>query len=220
MPDRPSHGPCHQANNPCCLKHKGWRERSTGPEFPLLRLRCATHRGSFTVYPYGHVPHGRKLLVPIAVDGSLLEDKDGDGVDDFFQAARDAAAGKAWPKESWEGYSQGRFITQCRRLDRATHLTGVASTLKPLQREQVVACLEIEGVHVHAGGVQLQGVVGYRCIGAVIVTLLTVIQAQKQTYTRLLAAGYSAGLWSRPYVWERSVPRLRSLGLPWARDGP
>jgi len=146
------------------------------------------------VYPHGHVPFGRKPLVAIAVDGSVLADEDNCGVEDYFQAARDASLGKAWPKESQADSQQERFITQCRQLDRATWLTGLASALKRLQREEVIACLEIEGGHVHAGQIQLQGFVGYQCIGTVVTNLMGVIQAPKGDYKRLLAAGYSAGL--------------------------
>lgn len=59
----------------------------------------------------------------------------------------------------------------------------------------------------------IPGAVGYRCIGEIIVHLLAMIQTGNQSYKRLLATDYSAGLWSRPYIWERGVPRLRSLGL-------
>ena len=74
-------------------------------------MRCRVHRHGFTLYPPGHVPYGRKRLAAMACDGSLEQSEektDGEGSSEvpvkverfrgtYFEAALEAAAGKAWP---------------------------------------------------------------------------------------------------------------------------
>ena len=48
------------------------RERRTGPRIALMVVRCVTYKRSFTVYPPGYRPYGRRRLAPVALDGSSL----------------------------------------------------------------------------------------------------------------------------------------------------
>ena len=215
QPDLPVCGPCHTSDDPCCLKPKGWRGRATGPCFPLWRLACRTHGGSFTLYPPGHVPHGRKALAPVAPDGEELYDPLNEGwFDGYFEAALDAAEGRAWPKESEEGSDKGRFITQTRQLRRLAILVGVAPAQERIRREQVVTCLEIEGLWVHEGLLQLRAGDGYRELGQAVKGVRDAVMAKSRAYERLIAAGHSADLWSRPHLWDKATGQFRILGLP------
>ncbi len=59
-------------DGPCRIARDHRRDRKTGPEFPILVLRCYTHGRSFTLYPLGHVPYGRTAVAPVSPDGELL----------------------------------------------------------------------------------------------------------------------------------------------------
>ena len=111
LPDRCPHASDEPSG--CRVKVHHERERKTGPCFPLTVARCATHGHAFTLYPPGHVPYGRKSVVPASVDeGRLLLRAKGEfpsdemaGAEDIawestvFVAATDAAGGRAWPRE-------------------------------------------------------------------------------------------------------------------------
>lgn len=47
----------------CAVVQHDRRVRKTGPTHPLVVLRCLVHACSFTVYPPGFVPYGRRQLV-------------------------------------------------------------------------------------------------------------------------------------------------------------
>lgn len=50
----------------CLLRVDHRRPRKTGPGFALTVMSCATHDLAFTLYPPGHVPHGRVAIAPIS----------------------------------------------------------------------------------------------------------------------------------------------------------
>lgn len=62
--EKPGSLPCGRDGEGCLVWNDTWRERKTGPEFSLLVVYCKTHDKHFTVYPPGHVPHGRKAIAP------------------------------------------------------------------------------------------------------------------------------------------------------------
>lgn len=79
-------------NDNCKISFKGYRYRKTGPETYISIYHCHTHKVSFTVYPYGYIPFGRK---PLFTDSEL---KDHSGT--LFKAAIDASNNTSWRQES------------------------------------------------------------------------------------------------------------------------
>jgi len=69
--------PLTEGHSPCQIGAHGFRDRKTGPEFPIQVLHCHTHRRYFTVYPLGHVPYGRVRMGPVDPGGYPLEVDDG-----------------------------------------------------------------------------------------------------------------------------------------------
>ena len=65
-------------HDPCRIGGHGFRERKTGPEFPIQVLRCRTHKRYFMVYPAGHVPYGRVRMAPVDPCGYTLDVVEGD----------------------------------------------------------------------------------------------------------------------------------------------
>lgn len=156
-PEIPREGPCKSAGGRCLIWVKAWRLRSTGPCFPLCVVRCRTHAHSFTLYPPGHVPHGRRSWV------DLDPDLDPDGMpvaceheqarmvcpvqgtphasfaQTYFKAALDGAAGLAWAKASEEGSLEPRFETQRRHLARCCALFALDDDAEDGLRQDRVA---------------------------------------------------------------------------------
>lgn len=81
----------------------GFRDRSTGPEFPIQIMGCRAHKGSFTVYPTGFEPYGRVRLAPVDAAGAPLE---GERSEPALQASSD---------RRWEGTLFRRRAGRCRR---------------------------------------------------------------------------------------------------------
>jgi hypothetical protein len=113
----------------CRLSLHHRRERSTGPGFPLWVLHCSTHGVWFTLYPPGHVPHGRVALAPTTTDGHWitsepdphdraveLPPRAGDFRGTYFEAAMDAAQGLIGRRDGSAGSSDLWWSTQERRL--------------------------------------------------------------------------------------------------------
>lgn len=82
------------AAGPCRVGGAGWRERLTGPQYPLKVVRCRVHNVSFTLYPEGHVPYGR-----VAVLSERDEAYEIDTKSSLVGAAIAAARGERWPEE-------------------------------------------------------------------------------------------------------------------------
>ena len=70
--------PWAEVHEPCRILQHGFRERKTGPEFPIQVLRCGSHKRHFTVYPMGHVPYGRVSMAPVDPGGEALEVMEGE----------------------------------------------------------------------------------------------------------------------------------------------
>ena len=79
----------------CAIFVDHYRERKTGPCYPVAVVGCRTDGGRrYTLYPPGHYPYGREAVVPYSASGDLLLDADGGRPKcqpTLFGAAQDAA---------------------------------------------------------------------------------------------------------------------------------
>ena len=137
---------------PCRVRQKDVRSRKTGPRHPLWTFDCPVHRAHFTVYPPGYLPHGRQAVVNVMPNGTVIDDdtlhKD-DGIPSLmegtlFQVAWDARDEKTWRK-ALQGPDSPWRTTQVRRLDRVTHLVGVATEVGPQAQLECAEALAVEG---------------------------------------------------------------------------
>jgi hypothetical protein len=69
----------------CTINIHSYRDRKCGPGFKLAVFQCKSHVLTFTVYPPGWLPYGRRPLV---------------GDDSTFQAVDDLSRGVRWPEVS------------------------------------------------------------------------------------------------------------------------
>lgn len=61
----------------CDTYRQGFRDRITGPGFPIQIIGCKSHGRTFTVYPMGFGPYGRRRMAPVDVAGNPLEEEPG-----------------------------------------------------------------------------------------------------------------------------------------------
>lgn len=196
----------------CTLWVDHYRERKTGPCFPLAVARCGVHGRAFTLYPPGHVPYGRVAIAPMTADGELIvepaepvderagAERQPDWSATLFGAALDAAAGSAWPREQ-----PSRWRTQRRWLVRGAAVVGlVAAAVSAAEpsAEHVARQLDVPTLSVLEGGTRWRAAGGYRHRGRAIVGVLAELRPSRRVAERLLAAGAIGGLWGRPSPWD------------------
>lgn len=224
-------GPCEGVDErDCRIVVHDRRHRKTGPRHPLFVLRCEVHRKSFTVYPPGHVPYGRRPLVVLAPDGGDVDHRVGSGVDRFqetaFEAAIDGAGGKAWRRSESTDYTWcpdrkqmmprrsdatgPAWSTQKRHLARARHLLGMSANTD----DEVVAfaeLLDVDALLILEG----RSARGLSAESQAVCCVLETLDQNPQN--RLLETGARAGLWPSPLVFDPTARGL--LHLPFRGRG-
>ena len=171
-------------------------------------MRCLTHQWGFTLYPPGHVPYGRSAIAPLSPDGRATGNKLDRFVDTIFEAALDASRGVAWPRESDGGPC---WPSMWRRIKVAEVWLGVAPGLDDKEREGRAADLDVDLLPLLTGAKTIRAAPGYRSRGTAMVRILDELPAGMPLLTRLLRAGYAAGLIGEPLVPVRPGGPLRSL---------
>lgn len=198
------------------VKRHSYRPRVTGPCFPILIMKCETHKVHFTVYPLGHFPYGREPLIAVAPDGKPSQEEQAKGDEDacwkdtMFQAALDAAERKAWPREHRKP-SQRWWPQQRRLLVWAMTLLGIG--LDPVSKgaERIAAALAVPLVLLKQGLEQIRARPGYHSRARAVRCVLRSIPADAGRLDRLLAAGCLAGMWRQPFRWDPHTKKLRAL---------
>ena len=208
-PAVPDVGPCSLQGKPACnVSVHHIRSRSTGPCHPISVARCQTHRVTFTLYPLGHVPYGRKPI------GSSVPTVGMTGANEFvgtlFEASLNAAQNKPWPRSS-PGGSERWWGTQRQYLSVAMHLCGVAPDMSLTLRELVAAALQIKQLALLDGAAAIAAHPGYQGRGLAICTVLEQLPSGPCAIERLSVSGHLIGFWGTPYVWDPKTSRLRQL---------
>lgn len=181
----PQECPWRDPEAPCDIVQHSLRARKTGPDHALVVCRCHAHGAWFSVYPAGFVPYARRPLLDVA----------GSGSPSYEAAAREAAAGHAWPRLS-DG--ERSWSTQRRLIRRLSEAFGAFD----------VAARDVVGI---ALGLPLRllshlaGAVGYRARGRAVVAVLDGVGDELD---RVLLAGALARAWGHPWRWQRAPPRL------------
>lgn len=209
MPAMPEVGPCSLQGEAACkvvLQHM--RPRSTGPGHPIAVVRCHTHEITFTLYPPGHVPYGRKSI------GSPIPTVGPTGVNAFvgtiFEASLHAAQKKPWPRSA-PGGSDRWWGTQRQYLSIAMHLCGVAPGMTLTLRELVAAALQIKQLACLDGSAAIAAHPGYQSRGQAVHAVLEQLPGGPCAIERLSVSGHLIGFWGTPYVWDPRISRLRQL---------
>lgn len=208
-----------QGDAPCRISRKDERPRTTGPCFPLSVVYCATHDVHFTLYPPGHVPHGRQPVVSLAPDGSVplaprsVEQEEIpaplDGT--VFEAAWDAGHKRIWSRECYQETGQW-LATQVQRVEQTARLAGVNTDLEVATSIAQSEALGVDVLTLREAQAMVRQKPGLISRGAAVIHVLkTCIRRGGHLVQRLIAAGHLAGLWGRPYWWIPSASRLVPL---------
>lgn len=204
------------SENDCRVHVDHYRDRKTGPCFPIAVLCCVNHPiRRFTAYPPGHFPFGRSPLLAVSLSGPMLRDGDS-GKPSLectqLQAATDAAIGCRWPDECVE-HEPATRRTQGHRLEFAGLLFGVDPELADQIREEAAARLHVPTMVLREASARW-----LRCWtsrGLAVTAVVAAMIIDGTLLDRLLSAGYASGLWPRPARWcpQRRV-WLRAHLLP------
>jgi hypothetical protein len=212
-PEVPVEGPCRDTGGSCRLVVDHWRDRKTGPCFPILVMRCTAHGRGFTLYPPGHVPYGRLAIAPVAPDGSSLSSKKADAGSysgTVFEVARDAARGRTFRRESGDEPEDGAWwSTARRRLPLLALWLGVSPALSDHEREERSADLHVALLPLQEGAKAVALGPGCRSRGLAVTSVLSELPSGVG-WRRLYRAGHSAGLFGEPLLLSAGG-RLRSL---------
>ena len=187
----------------CCLFVDHYRDRKTGPCFPLAVVGCTLHpQGRFTLYPPGHIPYGRQALVPCSPSGPLLQDS-ATGTPlwqaTLFGAAVDAADGQRWPAHS-PAHDERRRRTQGCRLELAGKLLGVHPELEVRSRERLATRLRVPTLTLRDAA--QRWATSWMARGVAILAVLRTLPVDASLLDRILAAGAVTALWPPPQRWD------------------
>ena len=152
----PPECPYRQAGDDACLPRQSHlRLRKTGPCHPLAVKHCQLHGHAYTLYPPGFAPYQRRAVERRSIAGQLLVVEEAPAVTvDFggtlFEAALDAADGRAWPRcfspdealDRWWG-------TQGRHLEITSRIVGVAMAQQEREREVLASLLGVDMLRRH-----------------------------------------------------------------------
>jgi hypothetical protein len=199
----------------CDVRPHFFRERKTGPCFPLTVVRCFTHGCSFTLYPPGFGPYLRAPVLELAPDGTspLPEKKDKPNLEAFegslFQAALDGEQGKTWERDSLDGVPDHWWSTQGRHLDLALRLLGISRASGARLRERIASVLSIDHLLLkEQSGVEKDG---YRSRAKAICGVLRRLKQGMLGAIRLLFCGCLIGHWPIPWSWDPKREILERL---------
>jgi len=173
----------------CALRFKYRRKRKTGPEHDLAVVGCQVHHITFTLYPLGFAPYGRKII-----------DCSGDLSQSVFAAAGDAAEDKLWPESSAKEEG-GVRTTQSRHISITAQLFGFDLALDGKIRIASLLGLEprvmLDTYDRVRDGPRLREAWG-KAILEVLEKIRSPCPIQK-----LLECGVIAGLWAGFLIWPK-----------------
>lgn len=217
--------PRAEAGSPCRVGVHHFRDRTTGPCFPLVVAVCATHGPpAFTVYPPGHVPYGRVVVAPARTDGKgLLRDADiGTPAwgQTLLEAAQTAASGERWDrlggKRDGTSNSPAHNRTMRRHLDLAGKLFGVHPDLPSRAREAVAERLDVPVLVLQDAKARWVASRSWTMHAQEILEAVAAIPVTRSMPEKVIEAGAEVGLWPAPVFWrpdrrllERSRPSVR-----------
>jgi hypothetical protein len=197
--DLPVHCPGQGANDGCRVVARFRRSRGQGPAHALLVAHCHAHGRSFTLYPPGWVPYGRRPTCGVTPASYSVRSESTEGT--ILAAAEDAEAGRLWPR-SGAAPDANVHRTQGRHLALVSVLLGVSPSLVEAVREALAACLGVPLLLLHEARRRYQASRSWRARAGAVMDVMRRLGARRRLPELWSRAGYLAGLWGRPSRWD------------------
>lgn len=125
-----------------------------------------------------------------------------------FVAALDAAQGHVWQREPIEDDPvEPRYGTQLRWVQRGGRLLGLSPEVTSRTAERIGEQLGLMGLNHRRCRTRFAQARGLRERGGVILQVLACIECDQALCSRMLAAGFLAGLWGAPRIWVLELRR-------------
>lgn len=172
------------SDDSCQVVSKGCRKRKAGPFALLFRFVCKRHQRSFTVYPFGMVPYGRKSFLPS---------------DQILQCIRDGMCSIRWPEVA---VGSEVFKTQKRWIKGWSQLVGCEPGQASKMREDIADSLGIATQLALDGAKQIREGPTYRSRAQVVSALLKTL-LEGIHITALLQRGTKLKFWGKANIDER-----------------
>lgn len=226
-----------EAAGACLLRVDHCRPRKTGPCFALTVMRCATHDLAFTLYPPGHVPHGRVAITPISstsgtgTTSELLFATEStpperersstpttrapsssrralDWRVTVFESACDAVGCRAWSRAR-AATQPKRWRTQVRHITLCATILGLLCV--PTQRIGAATALGVAPLAFSDAARSFVAARGFRSRGEAVCNALDLLAISRSIEDKLLIAGARSRCWGTPIRCDPRSGRLLAL---------
>jgi hypothetical protein len=202
-PKKPLRCPLAESDdNSCNIQFEKWRRRIHGPGFDFAVFQCLSHRRSFTIYPPGWVPYGRKALVLLDHRGEALQHVSGECVwkGTLFDAVLDGGKEAFWPEEISLGPTKevaqfGSRKTQRRHIAGAMRLFSLTLDDTQRTREKVAGILGMDLVLFEKLATRIRDGPGLLARGRGGEEVLKTLHATGKTAKNLIRLGAGHAFW-------------------------
>jgi len=124
----------------------------------------------------------------------------------------DASKGTLWLKEPLGERQPANYVTQRRRVERAGRVLGLAARVCEPAAEQIRELLGVDGVEHDQARRMYIAAPGLCQRGEAVLSVLQRLPMNDELWVRLLGAGFVAGVWATPWMWQpKSNRRLSPL---------
>ena len=122
----------------------------------------------------------------------------------------DASQGKLWLKEPLGEHQPANYVTQRRRVERAGRVLGLAGGICEPESEQIRELLGVDGVEHDQARRRYIAAPGLHQRGEAVESVLRRLPMNDGLWVRMLGAGFVAGVWATPWLWQPQLNRRLS----------
>jgi hypothetical protein len=183
----------------CRVSRRGVRERAQGPAHALVVARCATHERSFTLYPPGWAPYGRRAVCHVTPSGSSV--RSDNHASTLFGAVEDAAVGVLW-RRAGAAPHEAVQRTQGRHIELVRALLGVGTSVAAKVREAIATTLGVPLLALCEASRAYEAARTWRARAQALMDVLRLVGARRELAELWFRVGHLAELWSLPSRWD------------------
>lgn len=191
-----------------------WRNRETGPRISLAVVQCRTHQVSFTLYPPGHVPYGRKAIVgDVSIDGFQVGSEEPEEISDTFEGtlfdgALKGDQGVFLSKKKTCEPPGGCYDTQLNDIKKSATILGIfqdAQTHCHIHIAEILHLPQTPKTKHFSGFSDAEW--NAKRTAQTICKILKQIPSDNR-FERLISCGSLGGLWPPLHIWNPNTKKL------------